>query len=164
MCLAYVIIDSIDECVERKETLKWIKGIVLRGISTLHMAVVSRPEQDIEDVLKPLDARCVDLAEESESDIMLYLEQQLLPLATQWDRETRDFIKLTLAGSADGMYESFCQFKLCGIVTYSSQVPMGCVTAHGVRNMLQPTYREKAGCRFAQRFTRNLRSNFVEDQ
>ncbi|KAF8190524.1 hypothetical protein BJ912DRAFT_925653 [Pholiota molesta] len=114
----YVIIDSLDECIERGETLVWIKGIQTPKISTLHMMVMSRPEPDINEILQTLDERSVDLAEESESDIMIYLEQQLLALATQWDRETRDFIKLTLAGSADGI-----------IVTYGFQVPMGRVTA-----------------------------------
>jgi hypothetical protein len=111
----YVIIDSLDECIERGETLVWIKGIQTPKISTLHMMVMSRPEPDINEILQTLDERSVDLAEESESDIMIYLEQQLLALATQWDRETRDFIKLTLAGSADGMYESFCCSSLAAL-------------------------------------------------
>jgi hypothetical protein len=105
----YIIIDSLDECTERQDMLEWIKGIVLRKISTLHMVVVSRPERDIEDVLRPLDDHCIDLMEESADDIKVYLDQQLSVLR-KWDEETRNIVKSTLAERSEGMYESFDQF------------------------------------------------------
>jgi hypothetical protein len=101
----YIIIDSLDECTERQEMLEWMKDIISRKISTLHMVVVSRPERDIEDAFRPLDARCrIDLAKESERDIMMYLEQQLSVLQ-KWDEETRKIIQSTLAKHSEGMYE-----------------------------------------------------------
>ncbi|KAF8196082.1 hypothetical protein BJ912DRAFT_847098, partial [Pholiota molesta] len=100
----YIIIDSLDECAERKDMLEWITGVVSRKISTLHMVVVSRPERDIEDAFQLLDAHCcIDLAKESESDIMMYLEQQLSVLQ-KWDEETRNIVKLTLAERSEGMF------------------------------------------------------------
>jgi hypothetical protein len=104
----YIIIDSLDECTERKRLLQWINQLVSRRIGTLHMAVICRPERDIEDVLQPLDTHCVDLVKESaDHDIAVYLDHELSVLETPWDKETQDMVKSTLTENADGMYASF---------------------------------------------------------
>ncbi|KZP12282.1 hypothetical protein FIBSPDRAFT_985862 [Athelia psychrophila] len=43
----YIIIDSLDECSERKDLLKWIQSIASRASGTLHMMATSRSEPDI---------------------------------------------------------------------------------------------------------------------
>ncbi|KAF8196089.1 ectomycorrhiza-induced ankyrin-domain/NACHT-domain-containing protein [Pholiota molesta] len=107
MPLVYIIIDSLDECAERQELLEWIKGIISRKISTLHMVVVSRPERDIEDVLQLLDPDCIDLAKEyANHDITIYVEEQLSALSAvkKWDEVTQTIIKSTLTERAEGMF------------------------------------------------------------
>jgi hypothetical protein len=140
----YIIIDSLDECTERQEMLEWIKGIVSRKISTLHMVVVSRPERDIEDAFRLLDARCrMDLAKESERDIMMYLKRQLSALQ-KWDEETRKIIQSTLAERSEGMYEYFDQFTTLYLVLTLFQVPMGGLAANRVEKMPEPGFSNEA--------------------
>jgi hypothetical protein len=102
----YIIIDSLDECVQREKLLLWIDQIISCKMGNLHMVVASRPEREINDVLQSLDPNCVDLATESANhDITIYLEQQLSEVK-KWDDETRSIIKSTLTMRAGGMYES----------------------------------------------------------
>src|ERR1700749_1529748 len=51
----YIIIDSLDECVERGELLNWLMKITSWRVGKVHLAVTSRPERDIEDHLRLLD-------------------------------------------------------------------------------------------------------------
>ncbi|KAF8162138.1 hypothetical protein BJ912DRAFT_299382 [Pholiota molesta] len=100
----YIIIDSLDECVEREKLLLWIEQIISCKMGNLHMVVASRPEREINDVLQSLDPNCVDLATESANhDITIYLEQQLSEVK-KWDDETRGIIKSTLTMRAGGMF------------------------------------------------------------
>jgi archaellum biogenesis ATPase FlaH len=102
----FIIIDSLDECVQREKLLPWIDQIISLTKHNLHMMVVSRQERDISDVLQPLDPNCVDLAIAVNPDITMYLEQQLSQVKN-WDNQTRDIIKSTLTERAGGMYEFF---------------------------------------------------------
>jgi hypothetical protein len=115
----YIIIDSLDECIEREKLLPWIEQIISLAMQNVHMIVVSRPERDISDVLQQLDPNCVDLTTTVTPDITMYLEQQLSQVK-KWDDKTRDIIKSTLTKRAGGMYELHHQFKPCRIVIYSS--------------------------------------------
>ncbi|KAF8169539.1 hypothetical protein BJ912DRAFT_1067147 [Pholiota molesta] len=102
--MTYIIIDSLDECIEQKKLPLWIDQIVSRKMGNLHMVVASRPEREISDVLQPLDPNCVDLGTETANhDITIYLEQQLLKVK-KWDDETRDIIRSTLTTRAEGMF------------------------------------------------------------
>jgi hypothetical protein len=114
----YILIDSLDECIEREKLLPWIEQIISLTKHNLHMMVVSRPERDISDVLRLLNPNCVDLAAAVSPDITMYLEQQL-SLVKNWDDQTRDIIKSTLIARAGGMYEFLRQFKHRRIVIYS---------------------------------------------
>ncbi|KAF8160167.1 ankyrin repeat-containing domain protein [Pholiota molesta] len=105
--LAYIVIDSLDECIEREKMLRWINQITSRRIGNLRMVVISRPERDIEDALQPLDPDCIDLAKEhSNHDITTYLEEELSALSAvkKWDEGTRTIIKSMLTERAEGMF------------------------------------------------------------
>lgn len=109
--LTYVIIDSLDECIERKKILQWIDEIIRRKMSNLRMVVASRPEEDIRKGLQPLDQQCIDLAEAPENrDIVVYLERWLV-LENKWDEKTRETIKSKLITGAQGMYAPFHLIK-----------------------------------------------------
>ncbi|KAF8199449.1 ankyrin repeat-containing domain protein [Pholiota molesta] len=99
----YIIIDSLDECIEPEKLLPWIDQIVSLSMHNLHMIVVSRPERNIGDVLQLLDPNCVDLATTVNPDITMYLEEQLSQVKN-WDIQTRDIIKSTLTERAGGMF------------------------------------------------------------
>jgi hypothetical protein len=116
--MTYIIIDSLDECIEQEKLLLWINQIVSRKTGNLHMVVASRPEREISDVLRPLDPNCVDLvAETANHDITIYLERQLLKVK-KWDDETRDIIRSTLTTRAEGMY-AFSQIQIHRTFTYA---------------------------------------------
>ncbi|KAF9479769.1 hypothetical protein BDN70DRAFT_833908, partial [Pholiota conissans] len=99
----YIIIDSLDECVERKKTLPWIQQIISGEMDNIHMVVASRPERDISDTFKLLDVNLVDLVNEINEDIARYLDKEVR-LLTKWDESTRENVKSTLREGAQGMF------------------------------------------------------------
>lgn len=114
----FIIIDSLDECTTRDETLTWIQQINSLEMDNLHMVVTSRPERDISDVLESLDLRIVDLIQEpANDDIGKYLER-LQKLERKWDTDTLDAIRLELRKGAGRMLALFHHLK-AGVVTYT---------------------------------------------
>ena len=103
----FIILDALDECIEREKLLNWIQTVILDKDINLgpHLIVTSRPEQDIEDKLKSY--HYLDLVEESENhDLVAYLDYQLQNDSDlqKWNSVTQEQIKLTLMKEADGMY------------------------------------------------------------
>lgn len=107
---AYIIVDSLDECIERVKLLKWIEKIAGWKVGKLHLLITSREERDIEDGLRLLTPDRVRISGASESsnnsDIETYLNAMLSDL-NRWDQATQDNVKDTLMKRADGMYGSF---------------------------------------------------------
>jgi hypothetical protein len=107
---AFIILDALDECAERRKLLNWIQTFILEKDINLghHFIVTSRPEQEIENKLKSY--HYLDLVEESENhDLVAYLDYQLENDSdlVKWNFETREQIKLTLMEQADGMYVDY---------------------------------------------------------
>ncbi|KAF9473219.1 hypothetical protein BDN70DRAFT_779963, partial [Pholiota conissans] len=97
------IIDSLDECIEREKTLRWVEFIIPHTRKNLHMVVASRPERDITDVLHPLDLNHTDLAAKENQDIGIYLHKQLSSVK-DWDKETKATVESALTIGAQGMF------------------------------------------------------------
>ncbi|KAF9479014.1 hypothetical protein BDN70DRAFT_807702 [Pholiota conissans] len=113
----YIVIDSLDECVDRVESLGWIYSLAGRRRENLHIIVASRPESDIIDILQQEDfINCVDLMDEVDQDIELYLEEHVGRLADvkKWKEETRQAVKSTLADGAQGMFQ-WVSLQLVGL-------------------------------------------------
>ena len=103
---AYIIIDSIDECTERGKVLNWIRKIVFPVMGNLRVVVASRPEPEIDDVLRPLDSGYVDMVREAANvDIESYIDQELAmdPRLKKWDEATQENIKTVLMKGSQGM-------------------------------------------------------------
>ena len=103
----FIILDALDECVEREKILNWIQTFILQKDINLglHLIVTSRPEQEIENKFKSYSF--LDLVEKSgNQDIVAYVDYQLQNDSDlqKWDSETQEQIKLRLMGQADGMY------------------------------------------------------------
>ena len=106
----FIILDALDECTEREKLLNWIQTVILENLEKdinlgLHLIVTSRPEQEIEDKLKPY--HYLDLAKEAENhDLVTYLDYQLQNDSDlkKWNFDTQEQIKWTLMKQADGMY------------------------------------------------------------
>jgi hypothetical protein len=106
----FIILDALDECIEREKTFNWIQTFILKKDINLgfHLLVTSRPEKEINDQFKSYNY--IDLVEESENhDLEAYLDYQIEndSALQKWNTETQEHIKLTLKKQADGMYVSF---------------------------------------------------------
>lgn len=101
----YIIIDSLDECGDRAELLRWIETIAGWNSNRLHLLLTSRPEYDITARLDLIP--CILHLQLSgpglERDIGVYLDKQL-SLMNCWTEEIRALVKNTLMAGADDMY------------------------------------------------------------
>jgi hypothetical protein len=107
---AFIILDALDECTERKELLQLIKNIVSWKLEKLHILTTSRRENDIEKWLEPLvnnqEKICIESALVNE-DIHTYVHERLQTDRSlqMWQNkpEAQQEIKRTLLDKADGM-------------------------------------------------------------
>lgn len=101
----YIMIDSLDECGDRTELLRWIKAMASGNSQGLHILITSRPEPYITSRLELISSiqyvHIQGLA--LDQDIVIYLDERL-SVINRWGEKTRALIKDTLTGGADGMY------------------------------------------------------------
>lgn len=107
-----IIIDAVDECIEKERLLWWIKKRLPFNAHNLNIMVSSRQEPDIEDILIQEDcvtsvtiSRVTISASCSSSDIERYIDQKISELPS-WDQEVRTLVRRKLIETADGMYVS----------------------------------------------------------
>ena len=114
----FIIIDALDECHIRDQFLKWLRDTAKRREGKLHIAVTSRLERDIVDIIGCLDRRevCVD-ADAGNIDIQTYLDHQLKcdSKLNRWSENDRASVKDKLTKGSDGMYVLPLSLKLSGI-------------------------------------------------
>jgi hypothetical protein len=110
----FVIFDAIDECPNntgtpssREAVLDLVQWLVELRYSHLHICVTSRPEVDIEDVVKPLASHIVSLHEEDGQmeDIKSYINFFINSdrYIRKWRREDKELVINELCRRADGM-------------------------------------------------------------
>ena len=110
----YIIMDALDECPiastipsPREEVLDFIDGLVGLRLPSVHICVTSRPEHDIQVVLKDLAPRAVSLHDESgqREDIVNYVTSFVRSdrKVRRWREEDKDLLIKTLSEKADGM-------------------------------------------------------------
>jgi hypothetical protein len=110
----YIIMDALDECPTtatipspREEVLEFVGELVDLRLPNLHICVTSRPEHDIQVVLKPLTVCPVSLHDESgqQKDIANYIDSFVrsdrgMP---RWREDDKNRVIKTLSEKADGM-------------------------------------------------------------
>ena len=112
----YLIIDALDESPNtfgipspREYVLQFLRELVNLSLPNLHICVTSRPEIDIQNVLKPLTFRQVSLHDQSghKDDIADYVRSFVYSDSEQimktWSVEEKEFVIKTLSENADGM-------------------------------------------------------------
>ena len=110
----YIIMDALDECPitssipsPREEVLELVEELVGLHLPNVHICVTSRPEYDIQIVLKPLTERPVSLHDESgqKEDIMNYVASFVRSnqWMRRWREEDKDLVVKTLSEKACGM-------------------------------------------------------------
>jgi hypothetical protein len=110
----YIIVDGVDECPKsfgmpspRKTVLTLMEELVGLGLPSLRICVTSRPEVDIESVLRPLAFHSVSLHEErgQTQDIFDYVTFVVNsdPEMRKWRIEDKERVIEVLSLKADGM-------------------------------------------------------------
>ena len=110
----YIIMDALDECPitstipsPREEVLDFVDEIVGLHLPNVHVCVTSRPEHDIQAVLKHLTQHAVSLHDESgqQQDISNYVAAFVRTdrNVRRWREEDKDLIIKILSEKADGM-------------------------------------------------------------
>jgi hypothetical protein len=103
----YIVLDALDECIERKDVLKWIKDMTSWRKGKLHLLATSRLEEDITKHLRLLGPNYVYIKQDLVSrDIERYINSILYDedYFGQWGDEIKANIKNTVLKSATGMY------------------------------------------------------------
>ena len=73
----FIVMDALDECPEsgmptpRETVLNFVKDLVRLQLPNLHICVTSRPEVDIQAMLKPLAVNAVSLHDETRQKIVI---------------------------------------------------------------------------------------------
>jgi len=110
----YIMMDALDECPKtstipppREEVLELVGELVGLQLPNLHICVTSRPEPDIQAILKPLTPHPVSLHDESgqQEDIVNYVASIIHSdrRTQRWRTEEKDLVIKTLTDKADGM-------------------------------------------------------------
>ena len=110
----YIIMDALDECPitstipsPREEVLDFVNELVGLHLPNVHICVTSRPEHDIQAVLKDLTPRAVSLHDESgqQQDIVKYITSFVCSdrRVRRWRQEDKDLVIKILSEKADGM-------------------------------------------------------------
>lgn len=101
----YIVIDSLDECSERKDLLAWIGSMTSIASGKLHMMVTSRSEPDIRRGLQTMvgleDISTISQA--IEADINAFLVARLAAIEDWNEPGLKDLVKNSLLDGSDGM-------------------------------------------------------------
>ncbi|KAF7978245.1 hypothetical protein HWV62_1264 [Athelia sp. TMB] len=96
----FIIIDSLDQCVEKAELLKWIQSLAAGTSRKLHIMLTSRPDPEIERGLTSLhNMQKLSIGHKvTADDIDAYLDAQLEAAGMQhWNEAEKQMIKSTLS-------------------------------------------------------------------
>jgi osmotically-inducible protein OsmY len=103
---AFVILDALDECMEREELLELIETILAWKIENLHILATSRNEKDINDFLESLVTGQISIEGASvDADIRTHIREQLKKDSKlrKWPANIQTEIEETLMKGAAGM-------------------------------------------------------------
>ena len=107
----FLIVDALDECSDisdipspREKVLNLLEELIELQVPNLHICVTSRPEADINLVLRPLASYSVSLHGErgQMQDINNYIESVVKDIR-KWKSEHKQLVIDTLTTRADGM-------------------------------------------------------------
>jgi hypothetical protein len=110
----YIVVDALDECpnfsgypTPREQVLMMMQELVGLRLPRVHFCIMSRPEMDIRDALKPLADHNVSLHEQAgqNRDIFDYIKSVIFSdlKMRRWREEDRQLVLRTLTEKAGGM-------------------------------------------------------------
>ncbi|KAF7977234.1 hypothetical protein HWV62_4335 [Athelia sp. TMB] len=101
----YIVVDSLDECVEKNDLLRWIQSMTSMTSGKLHVMLTSRPEPEIKRGLSCLSGcQKVDIIKQSVAiDIDTYIDAELAKMH-KWNKPGEKVaIKDALVDGSDGI-------------------------------------------------------------
>jgi hypothetical protein len=101
----YIVIDALDECVDREDLLSLIKQI-LDWKGGVHVLATSRKEKDIEEALSVCAMYQTDFGNDDvDADIRLHIRTQIQddPKLAAWPLQIQQEIEQTLSSRVNGM-------------------------------------------------------------
>ena len=109
----FIVMDALDECPDdgsptpREEVLRLVKDLVCLQLPNLHLCVTSRPEIDIQAMLKPLAINAISLHEEARQKIVIanYVNSVVSSdeHMRRWGDDDKKLVVEQLSERADGM-------------------------------------------------------------
>jgi hypothetical protein len=102
----FIILDTLDECVERQALLEWIICVIDHNHDNLHILVTSRKEKDIEDSFISCVSTEVNIQSAMvDPDIQVYVWEQLASnlKLKKWPMKIQEEIEAALMHGAHGM-------------------------------------------------------------
>jgi hypothetical protein len=102
----YIILDALDECIDRPDLLKLIQEIYGWDIEKKHILATSRRERCTEDGLESsLTGQICIQSAFVEADLRIYIHEQFQrdPVMMTWPETWRNEVEETLVSRADGM-------------------------------------------------------------
>lgn len=116
----YVILDALDECLERQELLASIQQLIRCNDGRIHILTTSRMEKDIEESMEPFTNNREKIRIRSmliDNDIRSYVRGRLQtdPTLKRWQKQPKmqKEIEDTLMDKTDGMWVS-CYISIIG--------------------------------------------------
>ncbi|KIW99546.1 uncharacterized protein Z518_11285 [Rhinocladiella mackenziei CBS 650.93] len=110
----YIMLDALDECTDRKESLIFLREMMNSTPDDLHVLATSRPEKDIEDKLSSITTHNINVQSALvNGDICVYICDRVATDETlrKWPSSVQDEIATKLIKHAGGMFRWVdCQF------------------------------------------------------
>ena len=103
---AYIVLDALDECMEREELLVMIEEMVDWKLDNLHLLVTSRKERDIEDCLESRVSCQINIQQGVvDADIHIHICERLQndTKLKKWPIKVQEEIEMVLMKGAHGM-------------------------------------------------------------
>jgi hypothetical protein len=102
----YIVVDALDECIEREELLLVLSEMADMKPQNLHILVTSRQERDILEGLETVVTGAISLeGSKIDKDIAVHVHSQVVqhPKLKKWPDSVKSDIEETLVAKAQGM-------------------------------------------------------------
>ena len=102
----YILIDALDECLEVEKVLVLIETLHGWGLKQFHLLVTSRKEQQIVELITPMEPMAVDMTCKAvDDDIKNYIDDMLQSSIglKEWSIAAKTLIRMVLLEKANGM-------------------------------------------------------------
>jgi hypothetical protein len=124
----FLVMDALDECPDlglptpREAVLNFVMDLVRLQLPNLHICVTSRPEIDIQTMLKPLAVNAISLHDETRQKFVIanYVNSVVSSdmYMRKWRDEDKELVVEELSERADGMYECFSYSAINPLIMY----------------------------------------------